>query len=149
MVDFAHTPRSLELALSALRGNTEKKLICVFGAAGERDKSKRLLMGQVAANLADLIILTSEDPRSENPEKIIAEIARGIEKVGGEENTNYWKIVDRVDAINKAVGNLAEVGDTVVILGKGHEQSMNIGGKEIPWDDKKVATESLKMRLGI
>lgn len=149
VVDFAHTPRSLELALSALRGNTEKKLICVFGAAGERDKSKRSLMGQVAANLADLIILTSEDPRSENPEKIIDEIARGIEKVGGEENTNYWKIVDRAEAISKAIENLAEAGDTVVILGKGHEKSMNFNGKEIPWDDKKVATESLKRRLEI
>lgn len=148
IVDFAHTPRSLELALATLKKSTDKRLICVFGAAGERDKSKRALMGQVAANLADLIILTSEDPRSEKPEKIIAEIVRGIEKVGGVENKNYWKIVDRAEAIQKAVGNLAEVGDTVVILGKGHEKSMNIGGKEIPWDDKKIATETLRKRLG-
>ena len=78
VVDFAHTPRSLELALSALRRNTERKLICVFGAAGERDKSKRSLMGQVAANLADCIILTSEDSRSEKPEKIIDEILNNV-----------------------------------------------------------------------
>ncbi len=148
VVDFAHTPRSIELSLSTLRRNTTKKLICVFGAAGERDRSKRALMGQVAANLADMMILTSEDPRSEKPEKIIDEITRGIEKAGGVQNKNYWKIVDRHEAISKAIENLAEAGDTVVILGKGHEKSMNIGGKEIPWDDKKEATEALKRRLG-
>lgn len=148
VVDFAHTPHSLEVSLQALRKNTEKKLICVFGAAGERDKSKRALMGQIAANLADQIILTSEDPRSEKPEKIIDEIARGVEKANGIQNTNYWKITDRREAILKAVGNLAENGDTVVILGKGHEKSMNIGGHEIPWDDKKEASEALKRRLG-
>ncbi len=147
VVDFAHTPRSIELALSALRRSTTKRLICVFGAAGERDRSKRSLMGQVAANLADIIILTSEDPRSEKPEKIIAEIAKGIEKVGGVENKTFWKIVDRTEAISKAIENLAEFGDTVVILGKGHEKSMNIAGVESPWDEKQVVTQALERRL--
>lgn len=148
IVDFAHTPRSIEVALKTLRKNTEKRLICVFGSAGERDRSKRALMGQTAGTLADLIILTSEDPRSEKPEKIIDEIAKGVEKSGGESNKKYWKIVDRAEAIAKAIENLAEEGDTVVILGKGHEKSMNIAGKEIPWNDKKVASDALKRRLG-
>jgi UDP-N-acetylmuramoyl-L-alanyl-D-glutamate--2,6-diaminopimelate ligase len=147
VIDFAHTPRSIELALQTLRKNTAKRLICVFGAAGERDKSKRSIMGQLAANLADLIILTSEDPRSEKPEKIIEEIAKGIEKVGGEQNKTYWKIVDRAEAIAKAIGNLAESGDTVLILGKGHEKTMNIAGVEYPWYDVKEANTALKERL--
>lgn len=148
IIDFAHTPRSIELSLSALKKDTKGRLICVFGAAGERDRSKRSLMGQVAANLADLIVLTNEDPRSEKPEKIIGEIAKGVEKNGGVQNKTYWRIVDRSEAISKVIGNLAESGDTVVILGKGHEKSMNIGGVEYPWDDVKEANSALKERLG-
>ncbi len=147
-IDFAHTPNSIEKALKTLRKITKNKLICVFGAAGERDPSKRVLMGQVAARAADLIILTSEDPRSENPAKIIEQISRGVEKEEGKLNIKYWKIVDRSEAIAKAVGNLASLGDTVVILGKGHEKTMNIGGKEYAWSDLQQTERAIKRRLG-
>lgn len=146
-IDFAHTPNSIQLALKTLRKITKNKLICVFGSAGERDPSKRTLMGQVAAKEADLIILTSEDPRSENPAKIIETISKGVEKEGGQLNIKYWKIVDRSEAISKAVGNLASTGDTVVILGKGHEKTMNIGGKEYAWSDLEQTEKAIKMRL--
>jgi UDP-N-acetylmuramoyl-L-alanyl-D-glutamate--2,6-diaminopimelate ligase len=148
-IDFAHTPHSIEVALSTLKKLTDKKLICVFGAAGERDPSKRSLMGQVAANIADNIILTSEDPRSEDPNRIMDEIARGIIKAGGHETSTFWKIVDRSEAIQKAVGNLASSGDCVAVLGKGHEKSMSVSGKEFPWSDKEVITKALKKRLNL
>lgn len=146
-IDFAHTPRSIEVSLQTLKKITDKRLICVFGAAGERDRSKRALMGHVAAVEADLIVVTSEDPRSEKPEKIIEEIEKGIVKSGGTNNQTYWKIVDRAEAIEKAIKNLAESGDCVVILGKGHEKSMNIAGVEYPWSDKEIATKALQERL--
>ncbi len=145
-IDFAHTPKSIEVALATLRKITPNKLICVFGSAGERDPSKRSLMGQVAARSADLIILTSEDPRSENPAKIIEQISSGVEKEGGKLNTKYWKIVDRSEAIRKAVANLASSGDTVAILGKGHEKTMNIAGKEYTWSDLAQTKKALELR---
>lgn len=145
-IDFAHTPKSIELALRTLKKITKNKLICVFGAAGERDPSKRTLMGQLAAQNADLLILTSEDPRSENPIKIIEQIAKGVEKEGGRLNIKYWKIVDRAEAIRLAVGNLASSGDTVAVLGKGHEKSMNIGGKEYAWSDHEQIKKALDLR---
>ncbi len=146
-IDFAHTPHSIEVALTTLKRLTRNRLICVFGAAGERDPSKRALMGQVAANLADFIILTSEDPRSEQPEKIIDEIARGIVKAGGQFNQNFWKVIDRREAIEKAIVNLAAEGDCVAILGKGHEKSMSIGGKEYPWSDKEAIKQAIDARV--
>lgn len=146
-IDFAHTPKSIELALNTLRKTTQNKLICVFGAAGERDPSKRVLMGQVAAKSADLIILTSEDPRSESPVKIVEQISKGVEREGGRVNIKYWKIIDRAEAIRKAVGNLAGSGDTVIILGKGHEQTMSIGGKEYSWSDLDQTKKALENRL--
>lgn len=145
-IDFAHTPKSIELALTTLRKTTTGKLICVFGAAGERDKSKRVLMGQVAALKADYLVLTSEDPRSEKPETIISEIAKGVVKSGGEENKTFWQVVNRTEAIEKAICELAEPNDCVAILGKGHERSMSIAGKEYPWSDKEEVTKALKKR---
>ncbi|HSX57825.1 MAG TPA: UDP-N-acetylmuramoyl-L-alanyl-D-glutamate--2,6-diaminopimelate ligase [Candidatus Saccharimonadales bacterium] len=147
-IDFAHTPKSIELALETLRKVTQKKLLVVFGAAGERDPSKRVLMGQVAAQKADLIILTAEDPRSEDPAKINSQIAKGIEKEGGKLNSKYWKVVDRSQAISQAIGNLAQEGDTVAILGKGHEKTINLAGKEYPWSDQAQVEKALKQRLG-
>lgn len=146
-IDFAHTPNSIDLALKTLRKITPNKLICVFGSAGERDPSKRVLMGQVAATSADLIILTSEDPRSENPIKIIDQISKGVEKEGGKLNIKYWKVPDRGEAIKKAVGNLASDGDTVVVLGKGHEKTMNIAGKEYSWSDLEQIKKALELRF--
>jgi len=147
-IDFAHTPRSIELSLQTLRKITEKRLICVFGSAGERDRSKRALMGHVAALEADILFLTSEDPRSEDPEKIIQEIEKGVIKANGVYQQTYWKIVDRAEAIRKAIKNFAEKGDCVAILGKGHEKSMNIAGVEYPWSDREIAIKALQERLG-
>ncbi|OGM88501.1 hypothetical protein A2594_02075 [Candidatus Woesebacteria bacterium RIFOXYD1_FULL_41_28] len=136
-VDFAHTPDSLEAALTYLRLETKGKLIAVFGCAGERDSYKRPKMGKVASELADEVILTAEDPRSEKAEDIIAQIKKGM--------TSGKSIVhsepDRKKAIEIALG-IAKKGDLVGIFGKGHEKSMNLDGvHEIPWSDKKIVRE--------
>ncbi len=145
-VDFAHTPNGLESSLKSLRqimqknNQKDKKLIAVYGAAGERDVAKRPMMGQIGAQLADLAILTAEDPRHENVYSIIRQMKSGIK-------TNHGKILtiaDRRQAIYFAINKLAKKGDYVVILGKGHEASMNFGGREIPWSDRQVALEALK-----
>ncbi|MDP2671575.1 MAG: UDP-N-acetylmuramoyl-L-alanyl-D-glutamate--2,6-diaminopimelate ligase [bacterium] len=147
VVDFAHTPAALEAALKSLQHYQHNKLICVFGAASERDILKRGVMGKVATKLADYSIFTSEDPRNEDPNKIIEEIAAGAVEVGGVFNQSFWKIADRAEAIGLATKNLAKKGDIVAIFGKGHEETMNIGGKEIPWSDEKLARQSLKERF--
>jgi UDP-N-acetylmuramoyl-L-alanyl-D-glutamate--2,6-diaminopimelate ligase len=147
VVDFAHTPKALESILLAARKFTKNRIICVFGAASERDIRKRAMMGALAARLADLSIFTSEDPRKESPEKIIEDIAAGAIKAGALINKDYWKIKDRREAIKLSIKNLATSGDTVLILGKGHEKSMNIGGKEMPWSDRLEAETALEERL--
>ena len=147
IVDFAHTPNSLEKALKSLKNITRNKLICVFGSAGERDIGKRPEMGRVAADGCDITILTGEDPRHESVGAIINQIAFGVEQKGGVLNQNYWKIPDRSRAIEKAIGLLANDGDTVAIFGKGHEKSMSIDGVEYPWSDQMAARNSLQVRL--
>ena len=137
MVDFAHTPNALERLLEFLRPKISGQLILVFGSAGERDKSKRLLMGQVADKFADKIILTREDNRSERVEDICREISEGIK-------SKEFKIIpDRREAIKAALRLAQGSNDLVVITGKGHEQSLNIDGRETPWDDKKIILEEL------
>ncbi len=144
-VDFAHTPNGLKESLSSLRkmmrqnNHGEQKLIAVYGAAGERDIAKRPLMGQVGAQLADLVVFTAEDPRSENVYSIIRQMKSGIKN----NHNKVLTIADRRQAIFFAVNQLAEKGDYVVILGKGHEASMNFNGKEIPWSDQQVALEAV------
>ncbi|KKR40786.1 MAG: hypothetical protein UU51_C0013G0014 [Microgenomates group bacterium GW2011_GWC1_41_20] len=136
-VDFAHTPDSLEAALTYLRLETKGKLIAVFGCAGERDSYKRPKMGKVASELADEVILTAEDPRSEKAEDIIAQIKKGM-TLG---NSTVHSEPDRKKAIEIALG-IAKKGDLVGIFGKGHEKSMNLDGvHEIPWSDKKIVRE--------
>ena len=147
VVDFAHTPNSLEKALKSLKNITKNKLICVFGSAGERDIGKRPEMGRVAADGCDITILTGEDPRHESVGAIINQIAFGVEQKGGVLNQNYWKIPDRSRAIEKAIGLLANDGDTVAIFGKVHEKSMSIDGVEYPWSDQMAARNSLQVRL--
>lgn len=141
VVDFAHTPNALESALSALKKTTQGKLIAVYGAAGKRDVKKRPLMGAIGARLADMVILTSEDPRTENVESIIYQMKQGI-------MTGHDKIIsipDRGRAIAWAINRLAHDGDTIGIFGKGHEQSMNLDGKhEIPWSDQSHVKEILQ-----
>jgi len=138
LVDYAHTPDSLENVLRAARRLTEGKLITVFGAGGDRDRDKRPKMGRAGAELSDLTVITSDNPRSEDPEKIVAEVAAGAE--GAKE---LQIVIDRREAIALALGR-AEAGDTVVIAGKGHEQGQEFeAGRKIPFDDREVAREEL------
>jgi UDP-N-acetylmuramoyl-L-alanyl-D-glutamate--2,6-diaminopimelate ligase len=147
IVDYAHTPDSLENVLRAARRLTRGRLITVFGCGGDRDRDKRPLMGRVGAELSDLAIVTSDNPRSEPPEAIIEEIVAGIEgtEVGApESDASVIVEPDRRAAI--ALGlERARPEDTVVIAGKGHEQGQEFeGGRKIPFDDREVAREDLR-----
>ncbi|MEX0616527.1 MAG: UDP-N-acetylmuramoyl-L-alanyl-D-glutamate--2,6-diaminopimelate ligase [Candidatus Woykebacteria bacterium] len=147
IIDFAHTPNSFEHTLKSLKKAAKNKLICVFGAAGERDKSKRAVMGNIAGRICNYSILTAEDPRHENVNDIIGEIAKGLEEAGGVLGSTYWKIPDRAKAIREAIISLASDGDTVVLLGKGHEKSLNLEGVEYPWSDQISARNALLEKL--
>jgi UDP-N-acetylmuramoyl-L-alanyl-D-glutamate--2,6-diaminopimelate ligase len=143
LVDYAHTPDSLENVLRAARRLTGGRLISVFGAGGDRDRGKRPKMGRAGAGLSDLAVVTSDNPRSERPEAIVAEVVAGTRGGGGEVEVE----VDRRAAIALALGR-AGPGDTVVIAGKGHEQGQEFeGGRKIPFDDREVAREELR-KLG-
>jgi UDP-N-acetylmuramoyl-L-alanyl-D-glutamate--2,6-diaminopimelate ligase len=142
LVDYAHTPDSLENVLRAARRLTPGRVISVFGAGGDRDRDKRPKMGRAGAELSDLAVVTSDNPRSERPEAIVAEVAAGT---GG--GAEVVVEVDRRAAIALALGR-AEPGDTVVIAGKGHEQGQEFeGGRKVPFDDREVAREELR-KLG-
>jgi UDP-N-acetylmuramoyl-L-alanyl-D-glutamate--2,6-diaminopimelate ligase len=138
LVDYAHTPDSLENVLRTARNLAQNRVICVFGCGGDRDRGKRPQMGRIATKLADLAIVTSDNPRSEEPEAIIAEILAGAGDTEVEP--------DRREAIARAVGEAAD-GDVVVIAGKGHEQGQQFADHTIPFDDREVAREALR-RLG-
>lgn len=148
IVDFAHTPNALRSALQTARQLTPGRVIAVFGSAGLRDRMKRRMMAETSAQLADLTILTAEDPRTESLADILAEMAEGMQKSGGIEGRNFWRIPDRGQAIRFAV-NLAQAGDLVIACGKGHEQSMCFGQTEYPWDDRVAMRAALAERLGI
>jgi UDP-N-acetylmuramoyl-L-alanyl-D-glutamate--2,6-diaminopimelate ligase len=135
LVDYAHTPDSLENVLRTARDLAQGRLICVFGCGGDRDRGKRPLMGRIAGELADLAIVTSDNPRSEEPGAIIAEIVAGMD---GEPEVEP----DRRAAIARAIES-AEDGDVVVIAGKGHEQGQQFADRTIPFDDREVAREAL------
>jgi UDP-N-acetylmuramoyl-L-alanyl-D-glutamate--2,6-diaminopimelate ligase len=141
IVDYAHTPDSLEKFLEAVRGMTKNRLILVFGACGDRDKSKRPLMGKIAARLADRIFLTDEESYNEDPASIRDMVMTGIANGGGEPKTE--EIPDRRAAIEKAL-DVARTGDTVVVTGMGHEQFRIIEGKKIPWNDSEVVREIIE-----
>jgi len=147
IVDFAHTPQALAWALKPLKQFKKGKIIAVFGSAGERDVGKRFMMGKVATEYADLAVFTAEDPRGESVNKIMNQIAQGATDTGGIADRTFWKIADRAQAINTAIGTLAAAGDIVAIFGKGHEKSMNIGGIEYPWSDEVIARNALKLML--
>jgi UDP-N-acetylmuramoyl-L-alanyl-D-glutamate--2,6-diaminopimelate ligase len=137
VVDYAHTPDSLQNVLQAARPLTRNTLVVVFGAGGDRDRGKRPLMGEIASRLADRVIVTSDNPRSEDPDAIIAEILNGIDR-------DVEHDVDRRRAIERAVAD-AEPGDVVVIAGKGHEQGQEFEqGRKIPFDDVTAAREALR-----
>jgi UDP-N-acetylmuramoyl-L-alanyl-D-glutamate--2,6-diaminopimelate ligase len=140
IVDYAHTPDSLRNVLRAARELAERRVIAVFGAGGDRDRGKRPLMGAAAREGADVVVVTSDNPRSEDPEAIIAAILEGAGR-GAE------AIVDRRAAIGRAL-ELARPGDVVVIAGKGHEQGQELGGgRKVPFDDVTVAREELRARV--
>jgi UDP-N-acetylmuramoyl-L-alanyl-D-glutamate--2,6-diaminopimelate ligase len=169
LVDYAHTPDSLENALESARalidsrteapgaeGASESgpatatagggRVLCVFGAGGDRDRGKRPLMGEIAARLADVTIVTSDNPRSEDPEQIIAEIMAGVARVP--ERRLVRSVADRAIAIDQAIGE-ARAGDVLVIAGKGHEQGQELaGGRKVPFDDVAVARKSLRVLEG-
>jgi UDP-N-acetylmuramoyl-L-alanyl-D-glutamate--2,6-diaminopimelate ligase len=141
-VDYSHKPDALEAVLRTARELTAGRLIVVFGAGGDRDRGKRALMGHAAADHADLAIITSDNPRNEDPEAIMAEVAQGA---GGRDGIE--RIVDRREAIERAVA-LAGDGDVVVIAGKGHERYQEFEqGRTVPFDDVAVAREALRARL--
>jgi len=142
LVDYAHTPDSLENVLAAARPLTRGSLVCVFGCGGDRDRGKRPQMGEISARLADHTIVTSDNPRSEDPDAIVAEILDGID-----DRSHTEAIVDRRAAIDRAIA-LAHDGDVVVVAGKGHEQGQELeGGRKLPFDDITVAREALRARL--
>jgi len=162
IVDFAHTPNALRVALETVRKaitpasgsprgtagvKTAGRIIAVFGSAGARDVSKRRLMAEVSAELSDISILTAEDPRGESLDDILAEMAVGAESRGGVEGLTFYRIPDRGEAMRFAV-SLARPGDVVIACGKGHEQSMCFGETEYPWDDRVAMRAALSKLLG-
>jgi len=138
VVDYAHTPDSLAAVLDAARDLGEGRVIVVFGAGGDRDRGKRPLMGRVAADGADVVIVTSDNPRSEDPLAIIQDVLQGA-------GLQVEIDPDRRSAIERAVA-LADDGDVVVIAGKGHEQGQDVAGVVSPFDDREVAREALRSR---
>jgi UDP-N-acetylmuramoyl-L-alanyl-D-glutamate--2,6-diaminopimelate ligase len=142
VVDYAHTADSLDKVLGVLRSITPGRLIVVFGSAGERDRVKRPAMGAVAARCADFAVLTDEDPREEDAMSILREIAAGAEAEGAREGARYVCVVDRRQGINVGLG-MARARDTVLLAGKGHEQSQVVGPTKLPWDDRQVARDVL------
>ena len=148
LVDFAHTPNALRQALLAARTLTSGRVIAVFGSAGLRDWAKRRMMAEISAELADLTVLTAEDPRTEPLEAILAEMAAGAVAKGGEESATFWRIPDRGAALEFAIRQ-ARTGDLVIACGKGHEQSMCFGETEHPWDDRVAIRAALARRLGM
>jgi UDP-N-acetylmuramoyl-L-alanyl-D-glutamate--2,6-diaminopimelate ligase len=145
VVDFAHAPEALRRVLEFLRGRCRGRLIAVFGCIGERDRPRRAGMGLAAGQLADFAIVTNDNPFSEDPDAIIAEIMGGLREAGRHEAHHFIAIPDRREAIAHAFAMAVE-GDVVLLAGKGHEQSITIGETVIPWDDRRVARELLSNR---
>jgi UDP-N-acetylmuramoyl-L-alanyl-D-glutamate--2,6-diaminopimelate ligase len=143
IVDYAHTTDALRKVLEILRPLTEGRLIVVFGSAGERDRTKRAPMGGVAAELADVVVVTDEDPRLEDQRQINEEIADGARSAGAVDGEDLWVIDDRREAIGRAIER-ARPGDLVLLAGKGHEQSIIYGTEKRPWDDRAAAREALR-----
>jgi len=141
IVDYAHTPDSLENLLEAARPFIPGRMLCVFGCGGDRDRTKRPLMGGIAARLADVAIVTSDNPRTENPDRIINDILEGIPGT-----IDPWVIRDRAEAIRRAILE-AKPGDGVLIAGKGHEDYQILGTEKVHFDDREQAREGLNARL--
>ncbi|MEI6039895.1 MAG: UDP-N-acetylmuramoyl-L-alanyl-D-glutamate--2,6-diaminopimelate ligase [Candidatus Berkelbacteria bacterium] len=151
LIDYAHTPDALEKVYQTLTMAKKARIISVLGSCGDRDKTKRPILGALAGKFADIVIVTNEDPYTEDANKIIEEVAGGVPrgadpkkpKIEGE---NFFKMLDRKAAIEKAV-NLAYKGDIVLITGKGAEECMVVGDHKIPWSDRKIAKDALLKRM--
>jgi UDP-N-acetylmuramoyl-L-alanyl-D-glutamate--2,6-diaminopimelate ligase len=145
VVDYAHTDDALRNLLETARPMATRRLITVFGAGGDRDRTKRPLMGMVAARLSDVVVITSDNPRSEDPSRIAEDVMRGAASEMRQSNADVQTVIDRRDAIEQAVGG-ASAGDVVLIAGKGHEKYQEIAGEILPFDDVAVAREALETR---
>ena len=139
MIDYAHTPDSLKSILETVKTYTIGRVICVFGCGGDRDSIKRPQMGEVSGRLADYTIITSDNPRTEEPEKIISDIEEGIKKTKG----NYECITNRREAIKQAL-RMANTKDIVILAGKGHETYQEINKEKNPFDERKIVREVLE-----
>lgn len=145
LVDYSHKPGAVEAVLTSLRQVTQGNLTIVLGCGGDRDRGKRQLMGAAAARLADLAIFTSDNPRSEDPLAILAEMISGALQVRQQERAHVVVEPDRAGAIAMAIGSAGK-GDVVLVAGKGHERGQYIGGAVIPFDDREVAAQALAQR---
>ena len=141
VVDYSHTPDSLQKALETARAMKPNRIIAVFGCGGDRDKTKRPIMGRIGAELADIPIVTSDNPRSENPETIVSEVEAGV-KEGLKPGQHHEVIVNRRDAIYRAV-ELAQTNDIIVIAGKGHETYQILNDGTIHFDDREEARNAV------
>ena len=139
MIDYAHSPESLQNILQAVKSYTRGRVISVFGCGGDRDKTKRPIMGEISGRIADFTFITSDNPRTEKPEDITAQIEEGIKKTKGK----YSVVVDRVEAIKQAI-KMANKRDIIVLAGKGHEPYQEINGKKYPFDERIIVREIIK-----
>ena len=139
MIDYAHSPESLQNILSAVKSYTRGRVISVFGCGGDRDPGKRPQMGEISGNISDFTIITSDNPRTEDPTEIVKEIEVGTKKTKGK----YIAIVDRIEAIKYAI-NMANKNDIIVLAGKGHETYQEINGKKYPFDEREIIKKLIK-----
>lgn len=151
LIDYAHTPDALEKVFQTLTMAKKARIISVLGSCGDRDKTKRPILGALAGKFADIVFVTDEDPYSEDAEKIIEEVAGGVPRGADSKNPkvlneNFFKILDRKKAITKAI-SMAYKGDIVLITGKGAEECMVVGNEKIPWSDRKIAKDALLKRM--
>jgi UDP-N-acetylmuramoyl-L-alanyl-D-glutamate--2,6-diaminopimelate ligase len=146
IVDYSHKPGAIEAVLTSLRPITEGRLTIVVGCGGDRDRGKRPLMGEAAARLADAVILTDDNPRSEDPVTIITSMLEGVAKVPVAQRARITVEPDRRTAIELAVAR-AQPGDVVVVAGKGHERGQHVGDRILPFDDRDVLREAIRARL--
>src|SRR5690606_9564708 len=147
IVDYSHKPAAVESVLRSLREVTANRLTVVLGCGGDRDRTKRPLMGEAAARLADVAIFTSDNPRSEDPLRILAEMLDGAVRVPRQERAHVIIEPDRAQAIELAIAR-ARPGDVVVVAGKGHEQGQYVGGEILPFDDREAVAAAIARRRG-
>ncbi len=142
MIDYAHSPESLENILNAVKSYTRGRVISVFGCGGDRDTSKRAIMGEISGRIADFTIITSDNPRTEEPQKIVDQIEEGIKKTKGK----YTVIVDRVEAIREAI-KMADKKDIILLAGKGHEPYQEIKGVKHPFDERIIVNDIIEGKM--